>query len=264
MPQSPFDRFVERIAHLRSPEGCPWDREQTHASIAKNMIEEAHEAVAAIEAGDVENMKEELGDVLLQVVLQARIAEDAGEFTLDEVIDGIDDKIVRRHPHVWGEADAGAAHEVLAQWERIKLREKAGAAALGSTAGMLDGVPRSLPALQQAQGISKKAVAAGFEWETVDDVWAKVREEVAEFEAAPAGSDEAVEEFGDVLFTLVNVARKHRIDAETALRRTCDKFRNRWSMMEAMATADGRRIDELSLDEQEALWRAAKETEQNR
>ena len=264
MSQSPFERFRDRIAHLRSDEGCPWDREQTHRSIAKNMIEEAHEAVAAIEADDVAGMREELGDVLLQVVLQARIAEDADAFTLDDVIDGIDAKIVRRHPHVWGDAIGEDADTVLRKWEQIKLEERAAQAETTGVQGLLDGVPRSLPALQQAQGISKKAVAAGFEWDSVGDVWEKFAEEVAEFEAAEPGSDEASLEFGDVLFTLVNVARKHRIDAETALRLTCDKFRNRWSMMEKIAAEDGRRIDTLSIDEQEALWQRAKETEQNR
>ena len=264
MSQSPFERFRDRIEHLRSPDGCPWDREQTHRSIAKNMIEEAHEAVAAIEAGDVAGMREELGDVLLQVVLQSRIAEDVGEFTLDDVIDDIDAKIVRRHPHVWGGARTGDPAEVLRLWEQTKLAEKAEAAERGEVVGLLDGIPRSLPALQQAQGISKKAVAAGFEWDSVGDVWEKFAEEVAEFEAADSGSEEALLEFGDVLFTLVNVARKHRIDAETALRLTCDKFRNRWSMMEAMAAEDGRRIDVLSIDEQETLWERAKETEQSR
>ena len=264
MSQTPFERFRERIEYLRSPEGCPWDREQTHASIAKNMIEEAHEAVSAIESGDVAHMREELGDVLLQVVLQSQIAEDAGEFTIDDVIDDIDAKIVRRHPHVWGDAETSDPKEVLRLWEQTKLGEKARAAEEGSDEGLLDGVPRSLPALQQAQSISKKAVAAGFDWENPEGLWDQVREELEEYAEVPVGSDEAIGEFGDILFSLVNVARVHGFDAETALRRTVDKFRNRWSIMESMASAQGRRVDELSFDEQEAFWKAAKETEQDR
>lgn len=262
MAHPEFDRFVERIARLRAPDGCPWDREQTHRSIAKNMIEEAHEAVAAIESGDRVDLVEELGDVLLQVVLQSQIASDEGEFTITDVIDSIDAKIVRRHPHVFGEAQsAGEAHAVLAIWDKIKLDEKAEKAANGRAEGMLDGVPRSLPALMQAQNISRKAVAAGFEWESFDDVWEKVHEEIAEFRECEPGSDEAVDEMGDILFTLVNLARKQHIDAETALRSTCDKFRGRWAIMEELAGTEGRRVDDLSTDEQEELWRLAKQRE---
>lgn len=262
MTHPEFHRFVERIARLRAPDGCPWDREQTHRSIAKNLIEEAHETVAAIESGSTVDLLEELGDVLLQVVLQAQIAADAGEFTITDVIDAVDDKIVRRHPHVFGDVEsAGEAAAVLAIWDKIKLDEKARKAADGRPEGMLDGIPRSLPALMQAQNISRKAVAAGFEWETFDDVWDKVHEEIAEFRECEPGSPEALEEMGDVLFTLVNIARKHHIDAESALRATCDKFRGRWSIMETLAGQRARRVDELSLEELESLWRIAKERE---
>lgn len=263
-----FDAFVETIAALRAPDGCPWDREQTHRSIASNMLEEAYEAVDAIEAGDVAHLREELGDVLLQVVLQSQIAADAGEFTIDDVCRDIDAKMVRRHPHVFGDAAAQDANEVLDLWDQVKMQESAGQPV---REGLLDGVPRSFPALMQAQKISRKAAAAGFEWESVDDVWAKVAEEVDELKEAYADAPKsangkvskddqgvavrAVEaEFGDVLFSLVNVGRKMGLDAEAALRATCEKFRRRWTHMEE-ATDD---IAELSQAQQESLWQEAK------
>jgi tetrapyrrole methylase family protein/MazG family protein len=252
-----FDEFVEVIAALRAPDGCPWDREQTHRSIAKNMVEEAYEAVHAIEINDVTELREELGDVLLQVVLHSQIAADADEFTIDDVVASITAKIIRRHPHVFGdEAAAGSAAEVHAHWDRIKAGERA-----EKQQGMLDTVPHALPALMLAQTISRKAVSAGFEWETLDGVWDKVHEELEELKATQPGSPEAADEIGDVLFTIVNLARKQGIDAETALRGTCDKFRSRWSAMEEMAGREGRSIDQLALDEQEALWQRAKQTE---
>ena len=252
-----FDEFVEVIAALRAPDGCPWDREQTHRSIAKNMVEEAYEAVHAIETNDVAELREELGDVLLQVVLHAQIAADDGEFTIDDVVAAITAKIVRRHPHIFGDQiAAGTSAEVLAHWDRIKAGERA-----EKQQGMLDTVPHALPALMLAQTISRKAVSAGFEWETLDDVWDKVHEEIDELKATEPGSPEAADEIGDVLFTVVNLARKQGIDAETALRGTCDKFRSRWSAMEEMAGREGRSVDQLALDEQEALWQQAKQIE---
>ncbi len=251
-----FDEFVEVIAALRAPDGCPWDREQTHRSIAKNMVEEAYEAVHAIETNDVAELRDELGDVLLQVVLHAQIATDEGEFTIDDVVAAITAKIVRRHPHIFGDAEAGTASEVLRTWDTIKAGERAEKAQ-----GLLDTVPHALPALMTAQQISRKAVSAGFEWETLDDVWVKVHEEIDELKATEPGSPEAADEIGDVLFTVVNLARKQGIDAETALRGTCDKFRSRWSAMEEAAAGQGRNVGELSLAEQEALWQDAKRIE---
>lgn len=271
-----FDDFVATIAALRAPDGCPWDREQTHVSIAHNMIEEAYEAVDAIEAGDVAHLREELGDVLLQVVLQSQIAADAGEFTIDDVCADVNAKMIRRHPHVFGEAKAASAGEVLDLWDQVKLAEKGEADADAAAAdvareGLLDGVPTGFPALMQAQKVSRKAAAVGFEWDTVDDVWAKVREEEDELKQAYAaaakepngkveGADAAAVELelGDVLFSLVNVARRMGLDAEGALRATCAKFRRRWSFMEGAAWAQGRRIEDLSPDELEELWAQAK------
>lgn len=256
-----FAAFVDTIAALRAPNGCPWDREQTHESIARNMIEEAYEAVDAIEQHDTTHLREELGDVLLQVVLQSQIAADAGEFTVADVCRDVNAKMIRRHPHVFGEAAAGSAEDVLSIWDNVKLAEKSAAdAQTEEPEGLLDSVPASFPALLQAYKISRKAVAAGFEWDTVEDVWAKVEEEIAEFKQACRSDDVQAKEleFGDVLFSLVNVARKEGIDAETALRATCRKFRERWAFMEGAAWGQGKRIEELDMDEMQQLWDQAK------
>lgn len=256
-----FAAFVDTIAALRAPNGCPWDREQTHESIARNMIEEAYEAVDAIEQHDAAHLREELGDVLLQVVLQSQIAADAGEFTVADVCRDVNAKMIRRHPHVFGEAAAGSAEDVLSIWDNVKLAEKSAADAQAEEPeGLLDSVPVSFPALLQAYKISRKAVAAGFEWDTVEDVWVKVEEEIAEFKQACRSDDAQAKEleFGDVLFSLVNVARKEGIDAETALRATCRKFRERWAFMEGAAWGQGKRIEELDMDEMQQLWDQAK------
>jgi len=260
-----FAAFVDTIAALRAPDGCPWDREQTHDSIAHNVIEEAYEAVDAIEKRDLKHLREELGDVLLQVVLQSQIATDAGEFDVADVCQDVNEKMIRRHPHVFGSVHASSANEVLDIWDKVKTGERnaANESLLDKEAkpeGLLDSVPVSFPALMQASKISRKAVSAGFEWDTVDDVWAKVEEEIAEFKQACAEGDPASKEleFGDVLFTLVNVARKEKIDPETALRATCRKFRDRWAFMEGAAWALGKHIEDLSMDELQELWDQAK------
>ena len=276
-----FDAFVETIATLRGPDGCPWNRAQTHESLEEYLIEEAYEAADAIESGDPDRIREELGDVLLQVVLQSQVAADAGNFTIDDVCATIDEKMIRRHPHVFGDAKATNANEVNDLWEQVKLAEKA---AEPADKHLLDDVPVHFPALLQAQKISRKAVAAGFEWDTIDDVWDKVAEERAElqaaYDAAPKTEDgrilreadvddrtsaklvsEAEMEFGDLLFALVNVARKMGIDAESALRASNAKFRRRFARVEDTARAEGRSIEDLTIDEMEAHWQHAKEEE---
>ena len=285
-PHPAFDSFVDTVARLRSPDGgCPWNRAQTHASIGDYMIEEAYETLDAIQAGSADHLREELGDVLLQVVLHSQIAADAGEFTIDDVCEGIDEKMVRRHPHVFGSASAENANEVSDLWEQVKLAEQeaasARAAGKGERESLLDSVPTHFPALLQAQKISRKAVAAGFEWETLEDVWGKVAEERAELEdaydKAPKTADgrvlhvdgddcdprvtEVELEFGDLLFALVNVARKMGIDAESALRASNAKFRRRFAEVERAAWEQGRTVEDLSLDEMERYWQQAKTKE---
>ena len=289
MPQQThpaFDSFVNTVAKLRSPDGgCPWNRAQTHRSLEDYLIEEAYETLDAIEADNVDHLREELGDVLLQVVLQSQIAADSGEFTIDDVCATIDDKMIRRHQHVFGDMRADNANEVADLWEQVKLAEKeaadAKAAAEGTREGLLDAVPTHFPALLQAQKISRKAAAAGFEWETVDDVWEKVAEERAELEEAYANAPKTSDgkmlsevegehddrvaaaelEFGDLLFALVNVARKMGIDAESALRASNAKFRRRFAEVERGAWAQGRSVEDLTLGEMEALWQNAKARE---
>ena len=289
-----FDHFVATVAALRDPEGgCPWNLAQTHGSIGDYLIEEAYEALDAIQAGDTRHIREELGDVLLQVVLHSQIAADQGEFTIDDVCRTIDEKMIRRHPHVFAGVQAANANEVSDLWEQVKLAEKAAAqegGAPAAPASLLDDVPTHFPALLQAQKISRKAAAAGFEWDTVDEVWAKVAEERAELEeayaaapktpdgrmvqpgeaddggdAAGAGGralvDAACMEFGDLLFALVNVGRKMGIDAEAALRASNGKFRRRFAAIERAAAEEGRSVEDLSLEQMEALWRRAKEDE---
>jgi tetrapyrrole methylase family protein / MazG family protein len=252
-----FDEFVRTIAVLRGPDGCPWDRAQDHMSLRRNMIEEAYEAVSAIEAGDDRELAEELGDVLLQVVLHAQIAADDGRFTIDDVVAGIAEKIRRRHPHVFADAEAGTPDEVIERWDAIKRDEKAGS-------GVLEGIPSALPALLWAQKISRRAVGVGFEWESLEAVWEKVHEEIDELKETTPGSPEAADEIGDLLFTVVNLARKQGIDAEEALRATCRKFIARFEDMEHAAGSGGRAMNDLDITEMEELWRIAKSREEPR
>ena len=254
-----FQALVETIWRLRQPDGCPWDREQTHESISGNMLEEAYEAVDAIEGGSSEHLCEELGDVLMQVVLQAQIAADEGAFNVADVARGINEKLIRRHPHVFGDVRAETPEEVRAIWDRVKLQEKEtrdeqAAEDHERPAGLLDGVPTGMPALMEAQKVSRKAVAAGFEWDTVDDVWAQVDEEREEFLAEEPGAEAREMEFGDLLFALVNVARKEGIDAESALHASTRKFRARWAAMEDIARGRGVRLEDLSREELGGLW----------
>lgn len=259
---SEFDRLVRTMWRLRQPDGCPWDREQTHRSITRNMVEEAYEAVEAIEADDATHLAEELGDVLEQVVLHAQIAADDGAFTIDDVIHGLNEKLVRRHPHVFGEhAAAGDGGEVQDIWDEVKAAERAASGEDERPQGLLDSVPRSLPALMQCQKISKRAAKAGFEWPDEAGVWEKAAEERAEMEREAPGSPERAAEFGDLLFALVNVARWEGIDAEEALAASNRKFRARWARMEERARELGVVLDELDAAALNELWDRAKAEE---
>ena len=270
-----MDRLIRTIWRLRQADGCPWDREQTHRSITKNMVEEAYEAVDAIEANDVPHTCEELGDVLEQVLLHSQIAADAGEFDIDDVAHGLNEKLVRRHPHVFGDLAAAAdgqapagyeeardGERVLDIWDDVKrLEREARGQAADVEPGLLDSVPTSLPALMQAQKISKRAAKAGFEWDSPADVWEKVAEERAEFEAEAPGTDAAAAEFGDILFALANVARWSGIDAEEALAASNRKFRRRWARVEELARAEGAAVEDLTTERQNELWDRAKAEE---
>lgn len=258
-----FDRLVRTMWRLRQPDGCPWDREQTNRSITRNMVEEAYEAVDAIEAGDDAHLVEELGDVLEQVVLHAQIAADEGRFTIDDVVRGINEKLVRRHPHVFGaHAQAGDGGEVQDIWDEVKAAERAAAGEKDERPqGLLDSVPRSLPALMQCQKISKRAAKAGFEWPDEEGVWRKVAEERDEFEREAPGSPERAAEFGDLLFSLVNVARWEGIDAEEALASANRKFRRRWARMEELAGREGVDLGSLDAGSLNELWDRAKAEE---
>ena len=255
-----FDNLTETIWRLRQPDGCPWDRVQTHESIAGNMVEEAYEALDCIEQGDPDHLCEELGDVLMQVMLHAQIAADEGRFTIEDVVRGLDEKLVRRHPHVFGASSAEDAGEVLGIWDKVKRdeREARSSGAGERPEGLLDSVPRAFPALMQAQKVSKRAAKAGFEWDTVEDVWDQVASERDEFEREEPGSAERELEFGDMLFALVNVARKEGIDAEAALRASTAKFRRRWAAVEEAAREAHASVEELSTAELNRLWDEAK------
>ncbi len=260
-----FDRLVRTIWRLRQADGCPWDKAQTHESIARNMVEETYEAVEAIREGNAAHLIEELGDMLEQVLLHAQIGSDEGEFGIDDICRGINEKLVRRHPHVFGDAAArgtvNSADEVLDIWDDVKKQERAEGL---EPAGLLDSVPRSFPALMQCQKISKRAAKAGFEWGSVDDVWDQFASERAEFSAEEPGSNARALEFGDMLFALVNVARHEGIDAEEALAASNAKFRRRWSAMERMAAADDRDIGSYSTAELNELWNRAKALDSDR
>ena len=247
---SSLEAFQDTIARLRAPGGCPWDREQTHQSLRPHLLEETYETLAALDADDTDALREELGDLLLQIVLQAQIAVEAGEFSLAQVIEGIDAKIKHRHPHVFGDVVVADVAGVMHNWEEIKREEKGKHSLLG-------GVPRSLPALARAQAIQKRVARVGFDWPDAEGVIAKIAEEVAELREAQGGK-EREEELGDLLFSVVNLARWLSVDAESALRGACQQFIQRFSGMEELCRERGLDLSELSLAEQDELWEEVK------
>jgi MazG family protein len=247
----PLERLNAIVAALRSPGGCPWDREQTHASLRGGLLEEAYEVVSAIDSEDDANLREELGDLLLQVVFHARIASEEGRWNFDAVAAEISEKLIRRHPHVFGESQCADSAEVLMRWEEIKRAEKGSAAA-----SLLDGISHGLPALIRAVKVQKRAAKAGFDWPSAEPVYEKVREELREVEAASA--EEQEDEIGDVLFAAVNLARKLQLDPETALHRATDKFERRFRQVEALAETRGLTLATLSLGALDALWEEVK------
>ena len=245
-------RVLEVMDTLR--EQCPWDREQTFASLRNNTIEEAFELTDAITDGDMEGIKEELGDVLLHIVFYSKMADEQGEFDFADVCNALCDKLIYRHPHVYGDVLADSPEEVKQNWEALKLRKKA------RKSGLLGGVPRSLPAMVKAFRIGEKAASAGFDWEKKEDVWQKVHEEIAEVEAEMRANDhEKLEgEIGDLFFSLINACRLYGIDPENALERTNKKFIKRFNHVEARAAEKGAMVSELPLEELESYWQEAK------
>ncbi|HZC59692.1 MAG TPA: nucleoside triphosphate pyrophosphohydrolase [Chthoniobacterales bacterium] len=243
---SAVDRLRKIVAQLRSPDGCPWDREQTHQSLKPHLIEECYELVDAIDAGDDKEMKEELGDLLLQVVLHSQMASEEDRFDMEDVATVIADKLMHRHPHVFGENKLPDSEAVLRQWEVIKRAEKQ------ERNSALDGVPKALPALARAQKVQTKAARVGFDWNDADGALEKVQEELAEIESASEHQME--EEVGDLLFAVVNFARKKGLDAEQALRQATAKFSDRFQAMEQLAKDRDLELASLTLSQMDRLW----------
>ena len=254
MARGSFDSLVQIVAKLRSPNGCPWDREQTHESLKPYVVEEAYEVVEAIDNGQPATISDELGDLLLQVVLHAQIADEAGEFDISDVIRAIASKMVRRHPHVFGDVSVSCAHDVLVNWEAIKKAEREE----GKT--MFEGIPRHMPALQAAQEVQGRAARVGFDWKDLQPVLDKVAEEIHELKRAKS-PNEVQSEMGDLLFALVNAARHLGVNAEMALRSANQKFVERFTRMEEMAKEQGLDFASLPLEQQDDLWNRAKAEE---
>ncbi len=248
-----FEGLVRVVAALRAPDGCPWDREQTHASLKPHLLEETYEALEAIDSGDSNAMREELGDLLLQVLMHSQIARESGAFDIEGVVQHLTEKLIARHPHVFGDAHAETAAQVLKNWDAAKRQQK-------KRDSVLDGVPHAMPALARAQEISKRAARVGFEWDSIDGVLDKLREEETELRQAIESGDSAriASELGDLLFTVVNIARHADIDAEQCLREMVDRFVARFQWMEQAAARQQRPLDSLSADEWETLWQQAK------
>lgn len=252
--ESAFESFQQTVAHLRAPGGCPWDREQTHKTLRTNLLEETYETLQAIDAEDMTALREELGDLLLQIVLQTQIATEEGDFSMAEVIAGIQAKIIRRHPHVFGDVSAVSVDHVLHNWEALKAAERQ---AEGVGKGILDGIPLGLPALSQAAEIQERVVRVGFDWPDIDGVQAKITEELEEVQQA-VDPKERSSEMGDLLFVVVNYARWLGVDPEAALREANHRFRRRFSHLETVAEAEGRDLAGMTLEEMDVLWEEAK------
>lgn len=258
-PKSPsmgqsFEELADMMAYLRGPQGCPWDREQTHHSLKQYLLEEVYEFFDALEGEDAAHLREELGDLLLQVVFHAEIATEEGLFSLGEVLEDLMVKLMRRHPHIFGDVKAKTADEVLERWERIKKREK-------NRRSLLDGVPVSLPALLLAHKLQVKASRVGMDWEAADQVLGKIQEELDELKAAIKSGGEAEPEVGDVLFSVVNLARHLAVEPEEALRKVCQRFRSRFQYLEDEAAREGRSLREMSAGEKDVIWEEAKKKE---
>ena len=246
-----FATLVDIIARLRAPDGCPWDRKQTHASLRENLLEECYEVLEALDEGNSGKLGDELGDLLMQVVLHTQIATEAGEFELGDVISNINAKLIHRHPHIFGSQKVKDAEEVALNWEALKREERE------PDTSILDSAPKQMPALGYSQAIQRRVAQVGFDWEDIEGVIDKLAEEVSEFKKADTQEQKA-KEFGDLLFTLANIARRLGIDLEAALRQANKRFYRRFSYMEEVCRKRGVNFGELSFDEQNALWEEAK------
>ena len=255
-----FEDLVALQARLLDPNGCPWDREQTHESLRTYLLEETYEVLEALDAKDFAKFPEELGDLLLQVVFHAELAKRAGRFEIGDVVEHIYTKMVRRHPHVFGDVEAGDSKTVLKNWEQLKAEERKAAGKAEQKHSLLDGIPKTLPATLEAFQLTRRASRIGFDWENVEGILEKLKEEVAEMRAATAsGEREKLEdEIGDLLFVAVNVARFMHVDPELALRSTNRKFQERFRWMEQEAERSGRKLADVPRGEMEALWDRAK------
>jgi len=249
-----FAELVDIVKRLKAPDGCPWDREQTNASLLPYFLEEAYEVMESVDNENWQELKEELGDILLHAVFQAAIAEENGHFNIEDSLKNVNEKLVRRHPHVFGDAKADEAFHAKQNWEAQKHKEK-------DRESRLDGVPKTLPALVRAQRLQQKASYAGFDWDKVEQVWDKIHEEIQELKEAQSNDvkDHITEEIGDVLFAVVNLARYLDIPAEDALRMTNQKFTDRFSKVEEGIKAQGKELEDATLEEMDAIWEMAKE-----
>lgn len=263
-----FDELIKVMARLRAPGGCPWDAEQTYASLAQYLLEECYETFDAIQeadaTGETHNLQEELGDVLLQVVFHSTIAKERGDFTVDDVVMGVTEKLILRHPHVFGEAELKTAQDVLQNWDELKkAQQKASGKIEKPKESILEDVPSSFPALLEGQKLTKKAAKVKFDWENVGQVFDKLTEETDELKSAIAGDANIEEEIGDLLFVVVNLARKLDVDAETALKKTNRKFRQRFKFIEQNLRENGKTLEDSDLQEMDALWNKAKAVSSN-
>ena len=260
MPKRSFEELVGLMLTLRGPNGCPWDRKQTLASLKPFIIEESYEVVDAIDRDDRQALQEEVGDFLLQAVFIAEITREEGSFGIEDAITAIYEKLVRRHPHVFGEVEAHDAEQVLVNWEKLKNEERK-----AENKSVLAGVPQSLPALLKASRLTEKAARVGFDWRRAEDVFEKIEEEIGELREAVAEDDaeKIHDEVGDLLFTIANIARKLGVNSEEALQSANRKFRRRFESMERTVRADGRNLDQLTLEQMDDLWEAAKAEERS-
>jgi len=248
-----FTKLLNIVRQLRGPDGCPWDKEQTHKSLLPYFLEEAYEVIEGVEAGDMNSLKEELGDVLLHVVFQADIAQKNSEFTIEDSLNHVNEKLVRRHPHVFGDKKADAAFHAKQNWESAKHKEK-------KRKSRLDGVPKTLPALTRAQRLQEKASYTGFDWEKIGQVWDKIHEEIQELKEAQSNGNKShiEEEIGDVIFSIVNLARFLNISAESALRKTNRKFVTRFKDVETELKKRGKEVEDSNLEEMDEIWNTVK------